>query len=134
MNPLLLKYGAGAIGIICMALAVWWAWGHYIAEPYREQGRIEVRKELQPKIDNLTVDNKSLQDDFDSCGTQVNKQNAQIEEQKKLTEQQRQQRVTAEKKAKDIANHRNSIINAAEDRETPSTCDAAVLEAQKELQ
>lgn len=68
MNPFFVKLGLGALGTVCMALVVWWAWGHYIADPYREQGRIEVRKELQPKIDNLKINNKTLTDAYADLG------------------------------------------------------------------
>jgi hypothetical protein len=33
--PLWLK----ALAAAALAAAAWWAWGHYVAEPYRAQGR-----------------------------------------------------------------------------------------------
>jgi hypothetical protein len=37
--PLWLK----ALAAAALAAAAWWAWGHYVAEPYRAQGRAEVQ-------------------------------------------------------------------------------------------
>lgn len=43
------------VAIAAAAVAsVVWAWGHYVLEPARDEGRQEVRLELQPQIDALT--------------------------------------------------------------------------------
>jgi hypothetical protein len=115
-------------GVIVFILACWYAWsqftGHYI-----EIGR----QELQPEIDALVIDKKKLQESYLQISDELTKQNAQISELKKLTEAKKQARVQADKKAKDIAEHREAIINASEKREMALSCDLAVLEAQKDL-
>lgn len=58
---------ASIIFAAILALACWYAWsqftGHYI-----DIGREEVRQELQPKIDALNLEKKTLQDAYAELG------------------------------------------------------------------
>lgn len=129
ITPAQIQLVARIIGAAILILACWYAWsqftGHYI-----EIGR----QERQPEIDALVIDKKKLQESYLQISDELTKQNAQISELKKLTEAKKQARVQADKKAKDIAEHREAIINAAEKREMALSCDLAVFEAQKDLQ
>jgi biopolymer transport protein ExbB/TolQ len=129
LTPAQIQLVARIIGAAILILACWYAWsqftGHYI-----EIGR----QERQPEIDALVIDKKKLQDSYLQISDELTKQNAQISELKKLTEAKKQARAQADKKAKDIAEHREAIINASERREMALSCDLAVLEAQKDLQ
>lgn len=117
------------VGAAIFAIACWYAWnqftGHYI-----EIGR----QERQPEIDALVTDKKRLQESYAQISNELTKQNAQIQELKNISELKRKQGVQAKKRAQDIAEHTQPIINEAEARETAKSCDLAVLEAQKDLQ
>jgi hypothetical protein len=60
----LILYGIGAAVAIG---AVYFVWQSMIAEPYREQGRIEVRANLEPKISALTDERNRAQADRDQA-------------------------------------------------------------------
>ena len=47
---LLNRYVLGFLGIAAMALGVMLAWSRFVAEPYREEGRVEVRDKLLPVL------------------------------------------------------------------------------------
>lgn len=120
---------AKLVGVVIFILACWYAY-HSFTSHYIEIGR----QERQPEIDALVIDKKKLQDSYLQISDELTKQNAQISELKKLTEAKKHARAQADKKAKDIAEHREAIINSAERREMALSCDLAVLEAQKDLQ
>jgi hypothetical protein len=120
------------IGSAVFILAAWYAY-HRFTEFYVEVGRVEVLEEMQPKIDALETDKKRLQDAYAQLSDDVTRQNAKIQELKDIAKIKRDQRVQAENKAKGIAQHRDTIINAAAAREIANTCDLAVKQAQKDL-
>ena len=51
---LLIRYAAGLIGILVFMGGGAVAWRHYVAEPYREAGRAEVRAKLLPALQKAT--------------------------------------------------------------------------------
>lgn len=46
-------------GVIILCLAAWYAW-HQFTDHFKEIGRVEVREELQPKLDAEILKTKSL--------------------------------------------------------------------------
>lgn len=63
---LLAKVIAGAV----LVLACWYAW-HQFTGHYIDIGREEVRKEMQPMIDALKLEKKTLQEAYSDLGTKA---------------------------------------------------------------
>ena len=86
------------VGALVAVVAIWLAWEHFIANPYREQGRVEVRKQLQPKLD---VDEKLIADARTRAANLV------------LDYQAMQTSLEAERKQRAADNTRNAVTLAA---------------------
>ena len=52
---LLNRYVFGFIGVTALALASMFAWSHLVAEPYRAQGRAEMKAKMQPQLDGAVA-------------------------------------------------------------------------------
>jgi hypothetical protein len=64
------------LAILALVLFCWWAWDHYVKDPYVEQGRAEI----QPKLDEALAANKSLAIDVTGLKVKVTEQNASIDQ------------------------------------------------------
>jgi len=51
---LLIRYAVGLLGVLLFMGGGAFAWRHYVAEPYREAGRAEVRAKLMPVLQKAT--------------------------------------------------------------------------------
>lgn len=96
----LILWGVVALAVSAALVGAYKAWDHYVGEPYREEGRVEVRtKELAP-----------LRAEFESMQAAVKKANDATAERRRLTEE----TFAAAKLAMDAANARAADARARE--------------------
>jgi len=62
LSLLLNRYVLGLIGVIALTAAGYFAWQHYVAAPYRAQGRAEVQPLIDQQAKQLDSDKAAFDD------------------------------------------------------------------------
>lgn len=60
LSLLLNRYVLGLVGVVALSVAGYFAWQHYVAAPYRAQGREEMRPLLEKQSAQLEADIKAF--------------------------------------------------------------------------
>ena len=91
------RYVLYVVGSLALMTGVYFAWQHYVAAPYREQGRAEMR----PTIELLSKQLQSDQAAFNEIAASMQALKAKSEEMKKATAL--AEKANANRKAQEVA-------------------------------
>lgn len=121
LNPYMLLIKIS--GSILTLIAIYFAWNHYIAEPYRAEGRAEIQIKLDKSTQSLNI-----------CTDDVKKQNAAVQLLAEDSAKRTESGVKALKLAKANTLHQQDKINALQSELGKLTsCDSAVEIAKSKL-
>ena len=91
------RYVLYVVGSLALMTGGYFAWQHYVAEPYRQQGRVEMR----PTIELLSKQLQSDQAAFNEIAASMQALKAKSEEMKKATAL--AEKANANRKAQEVA-------------------------------